>query len=129
MFLLGMMVLLLCSSRQLQPQLLTPYHISSINPLPPAFFHHSGNTSSSLRFSRPPLLLLQPIIGITFSFPIISKFLEKFMANILLGHFYLNSHIPPNQFGFLPMWSTTNALISACQEIHSSTDSSILFAV
>lgn len=47
---------------------------------------------------------------------IISKLLEKFMANFLLGHLYLNSHIPPNQFGFLPMRSTTDALISACQD-------------
>ena len=119
------MVSLLCSSRQLQPQLLNLYHISSINPLPPAFFCHPGNTIITLiPKTSPPSSAPNNYRPISL-LPIVSKFLEKFMANILFGHLYLNSYIPPNQFGFMPMRSMTDALILACQEIHSSLDSSI----
>ena len=55
---------------------------------------------------------------------LVSKLLEKHIANILLDHLFSHNLIPPNQFGFLPNRSTTDALITTCQQIHSSLDSS-----
>ena len=55
---------------------------------------------------------------------IVSKLLEKHIANILLDHLYSHNLIPPNQFGFLPFRSTTNTPITACHHIQSSLDSS-----
>ena len=58
--------------------------------------------------------------------PIVSKLLKKHITGILrLNHLFFNSKIPSNQFGFLPLRSTTDALISACQEIYSFNDTSV----
>ena len=57
--------------------------------------------------------------------PIVSKLLKKHITGILLDHLFSNSIIPSNQFGFLPLHSITNALISACQEIYSFLDTSV----
>ena len=46
----------------------------------------------------------------------------KHIAGILLDHLFSNSS---NQFGFLPLHSTTDALIYACQEIYSFLDTSV----
>ena len=43
--------------------------------------------------------------------------LRKTHSNILLDFLYSNSIISPNQFGFLPSRSTTDALIAATQAI------------
>ena len=55
---------------------------------------------------------------------IVSKLLEKHIANILVDFLYSNSLISRNQFGFLPSRSTADALIAATQAIHSSLDHS-----
>ena len=55
---------------------------------------------------------------------IVSKLLEKLIANILLDHLFTNNLIPPNHFGFLPSRSTTDALTSVSHSILSSLDSS-----
>ena len=54
---------------------------------------------------------------------IVSKLLEKLIANILLDHLFTNNLIPPNHFGFLPSRSTTDALTSVSHSILSSLDS------
>ena len=55
---------------------------------------------------------------------IVSKLLEKHISHIITDHLYTNQLIPPNQFGFLPQRSTTDAIISVSQSILSTLDSS-----
>ena len=55
---------------------------------------------------------------------IVSKLLEKHVADILLDHFLTNSFISPNQFGFMPSRSTSDAMISVCHTILSDMDRS-----
>ena len=54
---------------------------------------------------------------------LVSKLLEKHIANILFAHLLSRNLIPPNQFGFVPSRSTSDALTSACHLIFSSLDS------
>ena len=54
---------------------------------------------------------------------LVYKLLEKHIANIIFAHLLSINLIPPNQFGFVPSWSTSDALTSACHLIFSSLDS------
>ena len=54
---------------------------------------------------------------------LVSKLLEKHIANILFAHLLSRNLIPSNQFGFVPSRSTSDALTSACHLIFSSLDS------
>ena len=54
---------------------------------------------------------------------LVSKLLEKHIANILFAHLLSRNLIPPNQFDFVPSRSTSDALTSACHLIFSSLDS------
>ena len=54
---------------------------------------------------------------------LVYKLLEKHIANILFAHLLSRNLIPPNQFGFVPSRSASDALTSACHLIFSSLDS------
>ena len=88
-------------------------------------FPPPGNTQLSSPYPRPHLPSSAPSDYRPISLlSLVSKLLEKHIANILLDHLFSHNLIPPNQFGFLPNRSTTDALITTCQQIHSSLDSS-----
>ena len=84
-----------------------------------------GNTLLSLLFLKTSTPSASPTNYRPISLlPIVSKLLEKHVANILLDHFLDNSLISPNQFGFMPSRSTIDALISVIHSIHSHLDCS-----